>query len=91
VTGPKSFKPNWLSPPGDTIQDALDEVGISRSELARRIGLATEQVNELIQGETRLTPDIAVSLELILGEPARFWLQREANYQQRLARQRQIE
>lgn len=84
----RPFNPDWVSPPGETIQDALDELGLSQAELARRMGVTEERVTELIEGKTGLTPEIAGKLELALGEPASFWLQREAVYQQRLARRK---
>lgn len=91
MTETRAFKPDWVSPPGDTIQDALDEMGISQAELARRMDVTNKHVNELIKGKTSLTPEIAGKLELVLGEPARFWLHREAIYQQRRARKRRVE
>jgi HTH-type transcriptional regulator / antitoxin HigA len=91
MTEVKAFKPDWVSPPGDTIQDAIDEMGISQAELARRMGVSKKHINELIKAKATLTPEIAMKLELVLGEPARFWLQREANYQQRLVRREQIQ
>ena len=36
-----SFEPDWLSPPGDTIADVLEERGWSQAEFAQRIGYTT--------------------------------------------------
>ena len=84
----RPFNPDWVSPPGETIQDALDELGLSQAELAGRMGVTEKHVTELIKGKIGLTSEIASKLELVLGEPASFWLQREAVYQQRFARRK---
>ena len=84
----RPFNPDWVSPPGETIQDALDELGLGQAELAGRMGVTEKHVTEMIKGKIGLTPEIAGKLELVLGESASFWLQREAVYQQRLARRK---
>lgn len=72
MTSKKTFEPDWVSPPGDTIQDAIDEIGVSRAKLAQGLHLTLEQVDQLIIGEAKLTPAIAEKLEQILGESAQF-------------------
>ena len=36
--------------------------------------------DEIIKGETAISPATAIQLERVLGTPAEFWSQREANY-----------
>ena len=36
----QDFQPDWVSPPGDTIIDLMDEHGISDEELSKKIGLS---------------------------------------------------
>lgn len=80
------FEPDWLSPPGDTIADALEERGWSRVEFAQRIGYTPKHVNQLLRGKAPISEDTALRLERVLGSTARFWLQREAEYQEAFAR-----
>ncbi len=40
-----TFEPDWVSPPGDTIADALEELGMSQAELAQRTGFTRKHVN----------------------------------------------
>jgi addiction module HigA family antidote len=80
------FAPDWLSPPGDTIADVLDERGWSQAEFAQRIGYTTKHVNQLIRGKATINEEAALRLERVLGSTARFWLQREAEYREALAR-----
>ncbi len=80
------FAPDWLSPPGDTIADVLDERGWSQAEFAQRIGYTPKHVNQLLHGKASISEDTALRLERVLGSTARFWLQREAEYREALAR-----
>ena len=73
-----------LSPPGDTIQETIDTLGMSQNELAERMGRPVKTVNEIIKGKEALTPATAVQLERVLHIPAAFWLERERQYMQAL-------
>jgi HTH-type transcriptional regulator/antitoxin HigA len=81
------FEPDWVSPPGNTITDLLEERGWSQQELAQRLGYSEKHVSQLINGKVPLTDDAAMRLNSTLGAPAGFWLTREAQYRERLARQ----
>ncbi|MFH0794916.1 MAG: ImmA/IrrE family metallo-endopeptidase [bacterium] len=76
------FSPDWVSPPGDTILDLIDERGWTQTELARRLGYSLKHVNQLIKGLVPLSEELAICLELVLGSTARFWLTREAQYRE---------
>ena len=69
-----------LSCPGDTIQDTIDEIGMSQAELAERLGRSIPKLNELIKGKAPITKDTATKLEYVLGVPANFWLSLERNF-----------
>ena len=81
-----SFQPDWVSPPGDTIADLLDEHGWSQAEFSRRSGYTTKHVSLLINGKASITEDTAIKLERVLGSTARFWMTREAQYREQVAR-----
>ncbi|MCC5812012.1 MAG: HigA family addiction module antidote protein [Ectothiorhodospiraceae bacterium] len=83
--------PDWISVPGDTIADRLDELGWTQKELAERLGYTTKHVSQLITGKAAITEDTALRLEHVLGSTARFWLEREAQYREALARQEELE
>jgi HTH-type transcriptional regulator/antitoxin HigA len=59
---------------------------ISQAQLAARTGLSTKHINLVIKGTAALSPDVAVTLEQILGTPAETWLRLEAAYQAHQAR-----
>jgi len=73
-----------LSPPGDTIQEHIDFVGMSQVELAERMGRPKEKINDLIKGREPITTTTAFKLEKVLGIPASFWLNREKTYRKEL-------
>jgi len=46
-------------------------------------------INEIVRGKTSILPDTALQLETVLKVPASFWLKRQNDYDEFLARQRQ--
>lgn len=81
-----TFTPDWVSVPGDTIADLLEERGWTQAELAKRTGFTNKHINLLIKGNAPIYEDTALKLERVLGSTARFWLAREAQYRELLAR-----
>jgi HTH-type transcriptional regulator / antitoxin HigA len=75
-----------LSPPGDTIQETIDAMGMRQNKLAERMGKTESKINDIIKGKEPISVDTALKLELVLGIPAKFWLTRETNYREELAR-----
>ena len=69
-----------LSPPGDTIQEHLDFIGMSQAELAERMGRPKEKINDLIKGREPITVPTAFQLENVLGIAASFCLNIEKSY-----------
>lgn len=86
-----AFTPDWLSPPGDTIADILEERGWDKRALSRRLGYRPERVNQLINGKARITEETALKLENVLGSSAKFWMSREAHYRAALATDEEAE
>ncbi|MEZ4800082.1 MAG: hypothetical protein R2809_09975 [Flavobacteriales bacterium] len=73
-----------LSPPGDTIQEHIDFIGMSQAELAQRMGRPKEKINDIIKGREPITTVTAFQLEMVLGIPASFWINSEMSYRQEL-------
>lgn len=81
-----SFEPDWVTEPGEHLQETLDALGMTQRDLAERTGYTTKHVNWLVSGKARITPDAALRLERVTNVPARFWNNLESQYQQRKAR-----
>lgn len=80
------YTPDYVSPPGETLQEILEERGMSQAELAERTGRPKKTINEIINGKAAITPETALQLERVLGIPASFWNHRERQYREALAR-----
>ena len=75
-----TFKPDWVSPPGDTIADLLEEKDWTQAQLAEKLEYTSDHVSQLINGKAPITEEVAVKLAKVLGSTKTFWLNREANY-----------
>jgi HTH-type transcriptional regulator / antitoxin HigA len=80
-----TFTPDWISPPGETIADLIEEREWSQVELAKRLGYTTKHISLLINGKASITEETALKLENVLGSNVSFWLSREAQYRAKLA------
>lgn len=80
------FVPNYVVPPGETLLDTLEAIGMSQAELADRTGRPRKTINEIIKGKAAITSETALQLERVLGVPAGFWNNLERNYQDAKAR-----
>lgn len=77
----RAGEPDFAVPPGETILEFLEELGMSQRQLATRLDLSPKHVNQLVQGLVSLSPEVAERLELVTGMPARMWNRLEADYQ----------
>jgi HTH-type transcriptional regulator / antitoxin HigA len=80
------YTPEEVSPPGETLAETLDAIGMTQAELALRTGRPLKTINEIIQGKAAITAETALQLERVLNVPAAFWNNREAQYREALAR-----
>jgi HTH-type transcriptional regulator / antitoxin HigA len=85
----QSFQPDYAVPPGETLKETLETIGMSQAELAERTGRPKKTINEIMMGKAAITSETALQLERVLGVPASFWNNLECNYQERLARLRE--
>lgn len=86
-----TFEPDWLSPPGESIEESLSDRGWTQAELAVRLNMSPKFVNQLVRGKATLGAETAVALATVIGSTAEFWLRREATYRAGLARCAQLE
>ena len=81
-----SFKPDYAFPPGDTLLETLETLGLTQKELATRMGRPLKTINQIIKGAAQIMPETALQLEKVTGVPASFWNNAESNYRERIAR-----
>jgi addiction module HigA family antidote len=61
--------------PGEILREEfMTDYGLSVKELADRIGVSRQSVNELVHERRALSPDMAVRLSLLFGNSPEQWL-----------------
>ena len=61
--------------PGEILlEDYLKELGMTQVELAERLEVPLNRVNEIVKGKRSITPDTALRLERLFGVSAQSWL-----------------
>ena len=73
---------NYAIPPGETLRETLETIGMTQVELAERTGRPKKKINEIIEGKAPITAKTTLQLERVLGIPASFWNNLERNYQE---------
>jgi len=85
------YEPDVVSPPGETLAETIEALGMSQAQLAERIGRCKKMINEIIKGKAPITARMSIELERVLGVPAGFWNNRERHYREFLARKEEQE
>jgi HTH-type transcriptional regulator/antitoxin HigA len=73
-------------PPGEFLEEMLDELGMTKDDLARRMGRPASKLTPIFKGEKAITPETALQLEQVLGVPAHIWTGLESEYRLTLTR-----
>ena len=76
-------------PPGEYLEEILDELGMTKDELAKRMNRPAPKLSAIFKGEKAITPDTALQLEKVVGVPAHIWTGLESEYRLTLARLQQ--
>lgn len=84
------YDPNFVSPPGETLQELLDERQMTQVRFADRIGHTPKFVNEVIKGKASITPNVAIAFERVLGIPSSFWNNRQRHHDAFVARRDEV-
>lgn len=74
------YASDYVSSPGETLEEALNEGGMTQVDFAQRMGMSGEQVARILNGAAPIAPETALKLEYVLDIPARFWNNREQQY-----------
>jgi antitoxin HigA-1 len=56
------------------LEEFIEPLGLTQTELARRLGVSYPRLNEIVKGRRSVTPDTALRLARVLGTSADFWL-----------------
>lgn len=80
------FDPSFAVPPGETLAETIDSLGMSQKELATRTGMTEQSISRMLKGAQPITFETANKLELATGVPASFWNSLESNYREQLSK-----
>ena len=74
--------------PGLLVKDNLDDLGLSVAAAAAGLQVTRQQLYKVIQGQSAITPDMALRLEAAFGGSADWWVRMQAAYELAQARER---
>jgi HTH-type transcriptional regulator/antitoxin HigA len=80
------FEPDYAIPPGETLREVMESLGMSQKELAGRTDLTVQSLNRIFKGIQPITYETANRLELAIGVPSTMWNNLEAQYREQLAK-----
>jgi addiction module HigA family antidote len=66
--------------PGELIRDNLADLGLSVAEGAAGLGVTRQQIYNVINGKSGVTPEMALRLERAFGGSADLWLRMQVSY-----------
>jgi len=72
------YQPDLVSPPGETLAEVLEQLGMTQADLAERTGRPKKTISEIVTGKAAIAPETALQLERVLGISANFWNARNA-------------
>ncbi len=88
---PNEYFPQSVTHPGADLAEKLEEMEMGVKEFAIRTDKPEKTIIAVIKGDSAITPDMSVQFEQVLKIPAHFWLNRQRQYDESLARTKQSE
>jgi antitoxin HigA-1 len=76
--------PGWLGPaipPGEMLlEEFLKPLGLGQVEVARRLGVSLNRLNEIVLGKRGISADTALRLGRLLKTSPQFWMRLQADW-----------
>ena len=67
--------------PGEIIRElCLEPLGITVTDAAKALGVSRKALSELLNGHSRISPEMAIRLSIALDTTAESWLIQQAQY-----------
>ena len=75
--------------PGEILRDEfLNELEVTSYALAKRIGVPTNRVTGIVNGDRSITADTALRFARFFGNSAKFWMNLQMHYDLEVAERR---
>ncbi|NQU85434.1 MAG: ImmA/IrrE family metallo-endopeptidase [Mariniphaga sp.] len=91
MTLTNQYLPDIVFHPATTLNEKLEEMGMSRKEFALRTGKPEKTIIAVLKEESSLTPEMAILFENVTQIPAQFWINKQARYNEYIARKKHEE
>jgi len=74
--------------PGEHLAEQMQELEMSAAELGRQLGVPTNRITAILNGQRAITGDTALRLGHYFGVNPQFWLNLQVVYELRIAEQK---
>lgn len=71
--------------PGEHLAEQLEALAMSAAELSRKLGVPTNRITAILNGQRAITGDTALRLGHFFGNSPQFWLNLQSLYELRTA------
>ncbi len=82
------YFPQSVPHPGETLKEKLEEMEMGPKEFALRTGKPEKTIIAVLNGESSITPDMAVQFEQVTRIPAHYWMNHQRGYDEYIARKK---
>jgi len=66
--------------PGAVLEDILADIGKSKVEIAKMLGISRQQLHDILRERKPVSPNVAARLGKLFGNGAGIWLRMQAAY-----------
>lgn len=70
--------------PGSYIEDVIDDLNVTQAEFAERLGVSPKTISKLVNGEIRLSHDVALKLDRLTGIDYQTWMNLQNAYEKKI-------
>ena len=74
--------------PGEHLAEEMNALGMSAAELARKLGVPTNRITSIVNGQRAVSGDTALRLGHFFGTNPEFWMALQSLYEIRIAQQK---
>ena len=80
----KKYKDITAFHPGYYVEEAIQDMNISQSELAKRLGVSERTLSLFIDGQIDVSYNLARRLSIVLGTSIKFWFNLQRIYNNKM-------
>lgn len=80
----KKYKDITAFHPGYYVEEAIQDMNISQSEFAKRLGVSERTLSLFIDGKIDISYDLARKLSMVLGTSIKLWFNLQRIYNNKL-------